>query len=156
MALDAEKRAGTKRYGTPRPGEREKDAAAPAERARPPNPAEAHPPRLPPTSLPPAYGQPLPSVVVAASLVAHERAIEARPPPRRVHGTAYIARRPEVAAWALRPAAVMATVNPVAAAIPTQRLTTLEMAGGWSRALWVALPVVAALAVAIVTLHFGH
>jgi hypothetical protein len=49
----------------------------------------------------------------------------------------------------------MATVNPAATAIATQRLTTLEMAGWWPREMWVALPVVA-LAAAIVTLHFSH
>jgi hypothetical protein len=157
VALDDEKRARTKRYGTPRPGEAESDREPPrpAALSAKPGAGDVQAPRLPPTNLPPAWGQPLPSVVVAASLARDQRAIEARPPPRRVHGTAYIARRPEVAAWALRPAAVMATVNPAATAIATQRLTTLEMAGWWPRAMWVALPVVA-LAAAIVTLHFSH
>jgi len=148
VALDDQKRARTKRYGTPRPGERESDQASLSEGGRSAKPGEAQAPRLPPTSLPPPFGQPLPSVVVAASVTRDQRAIEARPPPRRVHGTAYIARRPEAPAWALRPAAAMA--------IPTERLTTLEMASWWSRARWVALPVVAAVAVAIVTLHFGR
>jgi hypothetical protein len=155
VALDDEKRARTKRYGTPRRGEAESDRGATGEGARLASPGNVQAPRLPPTSLPPAWGQPLPSVVVAASVAREQQAIEALPPPRRMHGTAYIARRPEVAAWGLRPAAVMATVSPAAPVIPTERLTTLEIASSWSRALWVALPVVA-LALAIVTLHLSH
>ena len=73
-----------------------------------------------------------------------------------MQGTAYIARRPDAPAWAMRPAAVMATVNPAAAAaIPTQRLTT----PGDGRLL-VARPVGGAAGggpgLAIVTLHFSH
>jgi len=143
VALDDEKRARTKRYGTPR-------ANAP----------QLAPVRLPPTSLPPPCGHPLPSVVVAAGLVRDERAVEARPPRRRVHGTAEIMRRPDLAAWALRPAAVMAAVDPFASAIVTERLTTLEMTAWWSRVRWITVPVVAALTVAIVQLglhlHFSH
>ena len=100
-------------------------------RRRSPRSARARPP----TNLPPPCGHPLPSVVVAAGLARDARAVEARPPRRRVHGTAEIARRPDLAAWALRPAAVMATVHPLAAAIATERLTTLEMAAWWSRGL---------------------
>jgi PilZ domain len=140
VALDDVQRARTKRYGTPRSGD--DPESVPAR------------PRLPPTNLPPPCGQPLPSVVVAAGLVRDERAVEARPPRRRVHGTAEIARRPDLTAWALRPAALMATVNPLAAAIATERLTTLEMAAWWSRARWVAVPIALALAVAII--HFSH
>ncbi|HSS40848.1 MAG TPA: PilZ domain-containing protein [Polyangia bacterium] len=154
VALDDQKRASTKRYGTPRPGDREKDQQALREGARPPTPGAGQAPRLPPTSLPPPCGQPLPSVVVAASLAPEGPPVEAPPPRRRMQGTAYIARRPDAPSWAMRPAAAMSTVSP-AAAIPTQRLTTLQMAGSWSRALWVALPVVA-LVVAIVTLHLSH
>ncbi len=145
VALDDEKRARTRRYGTPRV---EAPRTAPA------------PPRLPPINLPPPCGQPLPSVVVAAGLSRDARAVEARPPRRRVHGTAEIMRRPDLAAWALRPAAVMATVNPLASAVATERLTTLQMTAWWSRARWVTVPVVAALTVAIVQLglhlHFSH
>ncbi|HSY37885.1 MAG TPA: hypothetical protein VLA79_00115, partial [Polyangia bacterium] len=103
-------------------------------------------------------GHPLPSVVVAAGLSRDERAVETRPPRRRVHGTAEIMRRPDLTAWALRPAAVMATVHPLASAIPTERLTTLEMAARSSRAWWIAVPVVAALAMAVIQLrlHLGH
>ena len=146
VALDDEKRTRTKRYGTARSGDPERVLAL--------APSEAHAPRLPPTNLPPPCGQPLPSVVLAAGLARDQRAVEARPPRRRVHGTAEIARRPDLAAWALRPAAVMATVN--AAAIATERLTTLEMAAWWSRARWVAVPVALALAVAVIHLHFSH
>ncbi len=155
VALEQEKRARTKRYGTPRPGE--KGPASPTEAARPPSSSEGRAPRMPPTNLPPPCGQPLPSVVVAASLTRDEQVTEAPPPRRRMQGTAHIARRPEAApAWALRPAAVMATVNPVARAVATERLATLQVSAWWSRAGWVALPVVAALALAILTLHFGH
>jgi hypothetical protein len=147
VALDDVQRARTKRYGTPRSGE---------------DPESVPPrPRLPPTSLPPPCGHPLPSVVVAAGLARDERAVEARPPRRRVHGTAEIVRRPDLAAWALRPAAVMATVHPFAASIPTERLTALQFSGWsgwWSRTWWVAVPVVAALAAVLVQLHahFSH
>ena len=141
VTLDDEKRARTKRYGTPR--------VEPPEMAPAPAPA-----RLPPTSLPPPCGHPLPSVVVAAGLSRDARAVEARPPRRRVHGTAEIMRRPDLTAWALRPAVVMATVNPLASALVTERLTTLQMAARSSRAWWVAVPVALALAVAIV--HFSH
>jgi len=141
VTLDDEKPTRTRRYGTPK-------LEAP--------PTVPAPSRLPPTNLPPPCGHPLPSVVVAAGLSRDARAVEARPPRRRVHGTAEIMRRPDLTAWALRPAAVMATVNPLASAIATERLTTLEMAARWPRAWWVAVPVVAALAGAMVRLHFSH
>jgi hypothetical protein len=144
VALDDEKRTRTKRYGTAR-------SAAP-ERVLALSPSETPGPRLPPTNLPPPCGRPLPTVVVAAGLARDARAVEARPPRRRVHGTAEIARRPDLVAWALRPATAMATVN--AAAVATERLTTLEMAAWWSRARWVAVPIALALAVAII--HFSH
>jgi hypothetical protein len=160
VALDDEKRASTKRYGTPRPGDLERAPGSERAGARTAHPGEVQAPRLPPTNLPPPCGQPLPSVVVAASLARDDRPVAAPPPRRRMQGTAYIARRPDAPAWAMRPAGVMATVNPVAAAIATERLTTLEMAGWWSRARWVALPLVAALAVAVAQLHshlhFSH
>jgi len=156
VALDDVKHARTKRYGTPRREDLDRGPASLREGARPANAGEGQAPRLPPTALPPPFGQPLPSVVVAAGLTQNERAAQAQPPRRRMHGTAYIARRPDAPAWAMRPAAAMSMVDPGAAvALPTQRLTTLEMAGSWSRAMWVALPVVA-LAVAIATLHFSH
>ena len=75
-------------------------------------------------------------------------------------GTAAIMRRADPASWALRPATVMATIAPRASAIPTERLTTLQMTDWWPRARWVTVPVVAALTVAIVQLglhlHFSH
>ena len=141
VTLDDEKPTRTRRYGTPR---LEAPQTVPA------------PSRLPPTNLPPPCGHPLPSVVVAAGLSRDARAVETRPPRRRVHGTAEIMRRPDLTAWALRPAVVMATVNPLASAIATERLTALEMAARWPRAWWVAVPLVAALAGAMVHLHFSH
>jgi hypothetical protein len=144
VTFDGVQRARTKRYGTPRADD----------------PEIAPRPRLPPINLPPPCGHPLPSVVVAREFSGDEPAVEAPPPKRRVPGTAAIMRRADPAAWALRPAAVMATVAPRASAIATERLTTLQMAAWWSRAWWVAVPVGAALAVVIVQLglhlHFSH
>ena len=62
----------------------------------------------PPTRLPPACGHPLPSVLVSPGLVRDLRVVEERPPRRRVHGTAEIARRPEGgwSAWSAPPAVV--------------------------------------------------
>jgi hypothetical protein len=59
----------------------------------------------PPTRLPPPCGHPLPSVLVSPGLVRDLRRVEERPPRRRVHGTAEIARRPELA-WSAPPAVV--------------------------------------------------
>src|SRR6185436_12280227 len=49
----------------------------------------------PPTRLPPACGTPLPSVLVSPGLVRDVRRAEERPPRRRVHSTAEIARSPQ-------------------------------------------------------------
>ena len=54
----------------------------------------------PPTRLPPACGTPLPSVLVSPGLVRDVRRAEERPPRRRVHSTAEIARRPQMDEWA--------------------------------------------------------
>ena len=59
----------------------------------------------PPTRLPPAFGHPLPSVLVSPGLAREMRQVEERPPRRRVHGTAEIARRPDLM-WAAPPAVV--------------------------------------------------
>src|SRR6478735_2846284 len=59
----------------------------------------------PPTRLPPPCGAPLPSVLVSPGLARDLREVEERPPRRRVHGTAEIARRPEWA-WSAPPAVV--------------------------------------------------
>jgi len=60
----------------------------------------------PPTQLPPPCGhESLPSVLVSPGLVRDVRKVEERPPRRRVHGTAEIARRPEWA-WAVPPAVI--------------------------------------------------
>jgi hypothetical protein len=60
----------------------------------------------PPTRLPPACGHPLPSVLVSPGLARDLRVVEERPPRRRVHGTAEIARRPNSgwSAWSAPPA----------------------------------------------------
>ena len=124
--------------------------------ARSANPATSrHPPAAHEPA--PACGQPLPSVVVAAGLARDQRAVEARPPRRRVHGTADIARRPEVAAWALRPAAVMATRR--SGRRGARHPATDHVGDGraaWSRARWVALPVVAAGRRQSCALHLSH
>src|SRR3954468_10422889 len=59
----------------------------------------------PPTRLPPAFGHPLPSVLVSPGLARDVRQSEERPPRRRVHSTAEISRRPgsEWAAWSAPP-----------------------------------------------------
>ena len=59
----------------------------------------------PPSRLPPPCGHPLPSVLVSPGLVRDLRQVEERPPRRRVHGTAEIARRPQWA-WSAPPAVV--------------------------------------------------
>ncbi|HMF39209.1 MAG TPA: PilZ domain-containing protein [Polyangia bacterium] len=66
----------------------------------------------PPTKLPPACGHPLPSVLVSPGLVRDVRKVEERPPRRRVHFTAEIARRPDLA-WAAPPAIVSRPIKHV-------------------------------------------
>ena len=61
----------------------------------------------PPTKLPPAFGHPLPSVLVSPGLVRDVRKAEERPPRRRVHSTAEISRRPGSDwAWSAPPVVV--------------------------------------------------
>ena len=67
----------------------------------------------PPTRLPPAFGHPVPSVVVSRTLERDLRQVEERPPRRRVHGTAEIARRPLTELTWAAPPAIVATVAPV-------------------------------------------
>ena len=142
VSLDDEPRARTQRWG----------AVAPPQAS-----AEPPPVRLPPTKLPPPCGHPLPSVVVAAGLTRDARLVETRPPRRRVHGTAEIARRPDLAAWGFRPAMAMAVPAPVVAAtIVTERLAALASPGPWSRAWWVALAVPLAAVLVAAIAHFGH
>jgi PilZ domain len=140
VSLDDEPRARTKPYGK----------AQPTEATTPP------PVRLPPTRLPPPCGHPLPSVVVAAGLTRDVRLVEARPPRRRVHGTAEIARRPDLAAWAFRPAMAMAVPVPTAATVVTERLAALAVPAGWARAWWLAVAVPAAVVLVAAIAHFGH
>jgi hypothetical protein len=141
VSLDDEPRARTRRYGAVQPD------AAPPPAVRPP-----------PNKLPPPCGHPLPSVVVAPGLARDVRIVETRPPRRRVHGTAEIARRPDLAAaWAaFRPAMVMAVPLPTPATIVTERLAALEAPAWWSRAWWVVLAIPAAAAVGMMIAHFGH
>jgi hypothetical protein len=71
-------------------------------------------PAPPPTRLPPAFGHPMPSVVVSRTLERDVHLAEERPPRRRVHGTAEIARRPLLGelSWA-GASPLMATTAPV-------------------------------------------
>jgi hypothetical protein len=140
VSLDEEPRQRTRRYG----------AVQPEASSTPP------PVRLPPTLLPPPCGHPEPSVVVAPGLARDVRMVEARPPRRRVHGTAEIARRPDLSGWALRPAMVMAVPLPTPATIVTERLAALEAPGWWSRAGALVLGMAAAALVGMVIAHFGH
>jgi PilZ domain len=135
VALDGVPRTETARYGTP---------------ARPMTQSTIGPdePTPPPVRLPPACGRPLPSVVLAAGLQRDLRAVEARPPRRRVHGTAEVARHPSFGPWRWPPEPALAIP---AATLPTQRLTALDRAG--TRGLWLLVPVVLALAAAAVHLH---
>jgi hypothetical protein len=137
VALDEEPRTRTKRYGSPVPA-----AVVTAPMVR-----------LPPTQLPPPCGHPLPSVMVAPGLQRDVRAVEARPPRRRVHGTAEIVRRPDLAAWGLRPAVVMAASSGPGAAFPTEQLEALEAPIFAARAWWPILLPLAALAAAALV-HF--
>ncbi|HVZ88698.1 MAG TPA: PilZ domain-containing protein [Polyangia bacterium] len=111
-------------------------------------------PKRPPTNLPPPCDPALPSVVVSAGLARDLRAVEARPPRRRIHGTAEIARRPDLAPWGWQPAMAMATpAPPVLPVPPTQRLSTLH-AIWWTRAAWGIVPLVVIVAAAL--LHLGR
>jgi hypothetical protein len=131
VSLDGAPRAHTARYGTP---------------SRP-----STEPTPPPVRLPPQFGRPLPSVVVAAGLHREIRAAEKRPPRRRVHGTAEVARRPSFAQWGW-PQPALATPSPVAPSVlATERLTILDRAG--NRSLWLLLPVALALTAAIIHLR---
>jgi PilZ domain len=61
----------------------------------------------PPSDLPPPCSRALPSVMVSPGLARDVRKLEERPPRRKVHGTAEVARRPEAAldwaAWTAPP-----------------------------------------------------
>ncbi|HLK88939.1 MAG TPA: PilZ domain-containing protein [Polyangia bacterium] len=140
VALDEEPRTRTKRYGSPAPA-----AVVTAPLVR-----------LPPTQLPPPCGHPLPSVMVAPGLQRDVQAVEARPPRRRVHGTAEILRRPDLAAWGLRPAVIMAAASGSGGAgLPTEQLETLEAPLWGARAWWPILLPISVLAAAAVV-HFLH
>ncbi len=78
----------------------------------------------PPTKLPPAFGHPLPSVVVSRTLELELRRAEERPPRRRVHGTAEIPRR-----------AMLSIPAPVAVH-HTDRLDTVGTSDGFDIRFW--------------------
>lgn len=130
VALDGP-RTETARYGTPA-----RSTLGPDE------------PTPPPVRLPPVFGRPLPSVVLAAGLQRDLRAVEARPPRRRVHSTAEVARHPGFGPWRWPPDPALAAP---AASMSTQRLTALDRAG--ARSLWLLVPVGLALAAIAVHLH---
>jgi hypothetical protein len=133
VALDQEPRTRTRRYGA---------QAASAVTTAPLV-------RLPPNNLPPPCGHPLPSVVVAPGLQRTVLQVESRPPRRRVHGTAEIVRRPELAGWAAwRPAVAMAATSS-GSALPTERLDALEAHVSSSRSWWALVPLAAVLAAAL-------
>ena len=78
----------------------------------------------PPSKLPPPCGHPLPSVLLSPGLVRDARKVEERPPRRRVHMTAEVARRPYGSDWGWSaPPAVISRRKPVRKARPAQRLT---------------------------------
>jgi hypothetical protein len=84
--------------------------------------------RPPPTKLPPACGHPLPSVLVSPGLARDGRKVEERPPRRRVHGTAEIARRMDWA-WAAPPTVVNRPIKHVRSRRPprlTARMSTIS------------------------------
>jgi hypothetical protein len=106
LAVDVVLASDTQPYGAKRVSARAVEDAAP-----------------PPTKLPPAFGHPLPSVLVSPGLVRDLRKAEERPPRRRVHSTAEISRRPASDwAWSAPPVVVSRPrVSPRRR--PAQRLT---------------------------------
>ncbi len=99
----------------------------------------------PPSKLPPPCGKALPSVVVSRGLERDLRQAEERPPRRRVHGTAEVARRP-IADWPLTPALAAAPVlRPTARVELRRRGPRHAWAAQWSYLLMI---VPAALAIA--------
>jgi PilZ domain len=131
VALDGGPRAQTARYGTP---------ARPSEEPTPP-----------PVRLPPQFGRPLPSVVVAPGLHRDLRAVERRPPRRRIHGTAEVARPSSFAHWSWPPTAPTVPAPLPASVLATERLSILDRPG--PRSLWLLVPVALALTAAIVHLR---
>ena len=111
----------------------------------------------PPTRLPPPCGTPLPSVLVSPGLARDLRHVEERPPRRRVHGTAEIARRPEWA-WSAPPAVVSRPHRPARRRVRdrmTARISALGSAvlgvrSGSRGYLLVLVPVVLAVAALLV------
>jgi hypothetical protein len=103
LAVDVEIANSTLRYGAPR----EVDDTTP-----------------PPTKLPPPCGHPLPSVLVSPGMARDVRKAEERPPRRRVHMTAEVARRPWGSDWAWSaPPRVANRPRQVARRRPPEKLT---------------------------------
>ncbi len=161
--LDESPRARTQRYGTPRSAQVVSEALA----AAPPVPAPSI--TVPPSNLPPAYGQPLPSVVIEPALEATDArtpatpgpvplptpAPEISPQPKRaappvMRGTAVVARRPSPPAFTARTPGVVA-LAPVTVAIATKRPSLLD-APLSARALVVWAPIVALVTALLVQL----
>jgi PilZ domain-containing protein len=87
--------------------------------------ATRHTPETPPpTRLPPTCGHPLPSVLVSPGLVRDFRRAEERPPRRRVHMTAEIARRPNLSEWTWAAPPVVVSRPKKARRRPQPKLTT--------------------------------
>ena len=96
----------------------------------------------PPSKLPPPCRQSLPSVLVSPGLVRDVRKVEERPPRRRVHMTAEVARRPYGPDWGWSaPPAIVSRRKPARGARAAQRLTArIGAVGGTLRELrsWTA------------------
>lgn len=92
-----------------------------ASRPRAPKPT----PAPPATKLPPPWQRQIPSVILSKTFEHEVRLAEERPPRRRVHGTAEIARRPHLfdSGWPPRPAPAVSASPPTSAPIPVRRET---------------------------------
>jgi hypothetical protein len=166
--LDESPRARTARYGTPRAAMVVQPSAAPANVvAASPVASVAIPP--PPTSLPPPFGQPLPSIVIEPALEAIDVRTPATPGPeplrtpapqarpRRgaagaMRGTAVVARRPIPPdfGWQ-RPGVAVAAPSAAAVAVAPKRASLLD-APLSARALVVWAPIVALVTALLVQL----
>jgi hypothetical protein len=82
----------------------------------------------PPTKLPPPCAKTLPSVLVSPGLVRDVQRVEERPPRRRVHGTAEIARRIDFA-WSAPPPVVSRPLKPVRSRIQQRFTARIEGVG---------------------------
>jgi hypothetical protein len=110
---------------------------APRGEAEAPRPATAALPAPPATRLPPPWQRPGPSVILSKTFQHEVRLAEERPPRRRVHGTAEIARRPRSldSGWPPRPAPALAAPAAAPARRETVRLETRKRTATQS---WIA------------------